>query len=75
MAKLEIEVTKLYSILQERGLTQKNLYDLIIETNDGKKVSAYILNEIINGKRTNYTISTAILISNALNIPIDDIVD
>ena len=44
MAKLEIEVTKLYSILQERGLTQKNLYDLIIETNEGKKVSAYILN-------------------------------
>jgi DNA-binding Xre family transcriptional regulator len=56
-------------------MTQKDLYDLIIETNGGKSVSMYILNEIVNGKRKNYTMNTAILICNALNVPIDDIVD
>jgi DNA-binding Xre family transcriptional regulator len=75
MAKIQVEVTKLYSILLERSMTQKDLYDLIIETNGGKSVSMYILNEIVNGKRKNYTMNTAILICNALNVPIDDIVD
>jgi DNA-binding Xre family transcriptional regulator len=56
-------------------MTQKDLYNLIIEANNGKSVSMYILNEIVNGKRKNYNINTAILICNALNVPIDDIVD
>jgi transcriptional regulator with XRE-family HTH domain len=75
MPIIEKTVTKLYNILVERGLSQKELYDLIIKENDGNKVSMYILNEIINGKRKNYHINTAILISNALDVPIDDIVD
>lgn len=75
MAKIQIEVTKLFKILSDRGVSQKDLYDLIKESNNGKTVSMYILNEIVNGKRKNYNISTAILISNALNVPIDDIVD
>ena len=75
MQKIEVEVTKLYNILEERGLTQKDLYNLIIEANDGKSVPMYIINGIVNGKKKNYNISTAILITNALNIPIDDIVD
>ena len=56
-------------------MTQKDLYNLIIESNNGKSVSMYILNEIVNGKRKNFNINTAILICNALNVPIDDIVD
>jgi hypothetical protein len=75
MPIIEKKVTKLYNILAERGLSQKELYELIIKENDGNKVSMYILNEIINGKRKNYHINTAILISNALDVPIDDIVD
>jgi transcriptional regulator with XRE-family HTH domain len=75
MQKIQIEVTKLYSILLKRGMTQKDLYNLIIQANNGKSISMYILNEIVNGKRKNYNINTAILISNALNVPIDDIVD
>jgi hypothetical protein len=75
MPKYEIEITKLKSILNERGLTQLDLYDLIKEVNDGKVVQLYILNEIINGKRKNFTINTAILIANALELPIDDIID
>ena len=75
MQKIQVEVTKLYKILLERSMTQKDLHNLIMDANDGKSVSMYILNEIVNGKRKNYTISTAILICNALNVPIDDIVD
>lgn len=75
MPIIEKKVTKLYNILAERGLSQKELYELIIKENDGNKVSMYILNEMINGKRKNYHINTAILISNALDVPIDDIVD
>ena len=56
-------------------MTQKDLHNLIGEANNGKSVSMYILNEIVNGKRKNYNINTAILICNALNVPIDDIVD
>lgn len=75
MPVIEKNVTKLYQILATRRMSQKDLYNLIISENDGNKVSMYILNEIINGKRTNYHINTAILISNALDVPIDDIVD
>ena len=73
MPIIEKKVTKLYQILAERGMSQKELYELIIKENDGNKVSMYILNEIINGKRTNYHINT--VIANALDVPIDDIVD
>lgn len=75
MPKYEIEVTKLKLILNERGLTQLDLFNLIKEVNEGKSVTLYILNEIINGKRKNFTINTAILIANALELPIDDIID
>jgi hypothetical protein len=56
-------------------MSQKDLYELIIKENDGNKVTMYILNEMINGKRKNYHINTAVLIANALDVPIDDIVD
>ena len=75
MQKIQIEVTKLYKILLDRSMTQKDLYNLIKQTNGGKSISMYILNGIVNGNRKNYNINTAILISNALNVPIDDIVD
>jgi DNA-binding Xre family transcriptional regulator len=75
MQKIQVEVTKLYKILLDRSMSQKDLHSLIGEANNGKSISMYILNEIVNGKRKNYNINTAILICNALNVPIDDIVD
>ena len=75
MQKIQIEVTKLYKILLDRSMTQRDLYNLIIETNNGKPLSMYILNQIVNGKRRNYNINTAISICNALNVSIDEIVD
>ena len=75
MQKIQVEVTKLYKILLDRSMSQKDLHSLIGESNKGKSISMYILNEIVNGKRKNYNINTAILSCNALNVPIDDIVD
>jgi transcriptional regulator with XRE-family HTH domain len=75
MEKIEIEVTKLYKILVSRGMTQRDLEQLIKMTNNGKSVAMYILNEIINGKRTNYNLETLRQIKNALNVSYDDIID
>jgi DNA-binding Xre family transcriptional regulator len=75
MEKIEIEVTKLYKILIKRGMTQKDLHNLIKETNNGQSVSMYILNEIINGKRTNFNINTLKPIKKALNVSYDDLID
>lgn len=75
MEKIEIEVTKLYKIIISRGMTQRDLEQLIKMTNNGKSVAMYILNEIINGKRTNYNLETLRQIKNALNVSYDDIID
>jgi hypothetical protein len=75
MEKLEIRVTKLFNILSERGLTQKDLYRLIQQTNNGKSPSLYVLNEIVNGKRINYKINTLRPIKNALKVSYDELID
>lgn len=75
MEEITIQVTKLYKILSERGLTQKDLQDLIKKTNKGVSVNAYIINQIVNGKRTNYNLNTLRQIKNALNISYDDLID
>ena len=56
METIQIQVTKLFQILSRRGMTQKDLHNLIAQTNNGENVSMYILNEIINGKRKNFNI-------------------
>lgn len=75
METIQIQVTKLYKILSNRGMTQKDLHSLISKTNNGENVSMYILNEIINGKRKNYNIKTLKLIKNALQVSFDDLID
>jgi DNA-binding Xre family transcriptional regulator len=56
-------------------MTQKDLHNLIKEINNGESVSMYILNEIINGKRTNFNINTLKPIKKALNVSYDDLID
>ena len=75
MTKVQVEVTKLYKILQERSMLQKDLFDLIEQSHNGKKVPMYILNGIISGKRQNYTVKTAKMIAKSLNLSINDVVD
>jgi DNA-binding Xre family transcriptional regulator len=75
MEEITIQVTKLYKILAERGLTQKDLQDLIKQTNSGVSVNAYIINQIVNGKRINYNLNTLRQIKNALDVSYDDLID
>lgn len=75
MEKIEIRVTKLFNILSERGLTQKDFHELIKQTNNGKSPSLYVLNEMINGKRTNYNINTLKPIKHALKVSYDELID
>jgi DNA-binding Xre family transcriptional regulator len=75
MEEITIQVTKIYKILIKRGMTQKDLHNLIKQTNNGESVSMYILNEIINGKRTNFNINTLKPIKKALNVSYDDLID
>lgn len=74
MAKIEIEVTKIQKILIERGLSQTDLYELIILKN-GSKIGKDRINRIVNGKLLNYHTNTAKALAKALNVKIDDIVE
>jgi transcriptional regulator with XRE-family HTH domain len=75
METIEVEVTKLHKILIQRGMTQKDFRTLIQETNNGYAPSIYILNEMINGKRLNYNISTLRQIKKALNVSYDELIE
>lgn len=70
-----VEVTKLHALLKERKMSQVELHELIPKVNNGETLTRYIISEIASGKRKNYNIRTAILIANALEVPIDDIID
>ena len=73
MAKIEIEVTKIQKILIERGLTQTDLYELIKD--GGNEIGKDRINRIVNGKLTNFHTNTAKILSNALGVKIDDVVE
>lgn len=73
MAKIEIEVTKIQKILIERGLSQTDLYELILE--NGSEIGKDRINRIVNGKLLNYHTNTAKALAKALNVKIDDIVE
>lgn len=73
MAKIEIEVTKIQKILIERGLTQTDLYE-IIRTN-GNEIGKDRINRIVNGKLTNFHTNTAKILSNALGVTLDEVID
>lgn len=73
MAKIEIEVTKINKILIERGLSQTDLYELILE--NGSEIGKDRINRIVNGKLLNYHTNTAKALAKALNVKIDDIIE
>jgi len=76
METIEVQVTKLFKILCERGMTPRDLSELIKNTDtNGKGVPVYILNGMVNGKRKNFTVETAKRVSRALNVTVDEILD
>ena len=66
--------TRLHRILTERGVTQTDLYNLI-QAQTGKTIGRDRINRIVNGKQTNFQVDTAKVISNALGLTIDEILD
>lgn len=75
MPPKETQPTKIQKILNERGLSKRDLGKLIEEANDGNGITQYLLTEIVNGKRKSYTTTTLKLICNALNVTPNDIIE
>jgi DNA-binding Xre family transcriptional regulator len=66
--------TKLELILQEKGMSQGDLMRLIKEKS-GFKIGRDRISKICTGRLKNYTLETAVMISEALEIPVDEIVE
>lgn len=66
--------TKLEKILRERGLSQGDLMRLI-KAKSGFKIGRDRISKICTGRLQNYTVETARLISEALGVTMDEIVD
>lgn len=70
----EQKATKLQKILFERGLSQTDLYFLIIETT-GQTIGKDRISKLVNGKQKNLQVSTAKLFAKALGVKLDDIIE
>ena len=66
--------TKLESILESRSYTQGDLMRLI-EIKSGFKMGRDRISKICTGRLRNYTIETAVMISEALEVKVDDIIE
>ena len=66
--------TKLSQILNERGLTQTDLF-IMISDSGNKVIGRDRISKMVNGKLKNFNMETAKIISGVLGVKIDDIVD
>lgn len=67
-------MTKLEKILTQRRMSQGDLIRLI-QTKSGFKIGRDRISKICTGRLQNYKVETAKLISEALGVKMDDIVD
>jgi DNA-binding Xre family transcriptional regulator len=67
-------MTKLHRILIQRGMTQKELYQLVLERT-GVEIQLYRISKIVKGQLTNYFTDTAKAIAQALDVKVDDILE
>ena len=68
------KMTKLQAILEQRNMTQSELIRVIKEKT-GIEFDKGNLSRIINGVKTNFTIETGKIISDTLDVTIDEIID
>jgi DNA-binding Xre family transcriptional regulator len=66
--------TKIDRILRDRNMSQGDLVRLI-KAKSGFKIGRDRISKICTGRLTNYTVETARMISEALEVPMDEIVD
>ena len=67
-------MTKLELLLQQRGMSQGDLMRLIRDKS-GFKIGRDRISKICTGRLKNYTLETAVMISEALELPLDEIVE
>lgn len=66
--------TKIEKILRERNMSQGDLVRLI-KAKSGFKIGRDRISKICTGRLTNYTVETAKMISEALEVSMDEIVE
>jgi transcriptional regulator with XRE-family HTH domain len=66
--------TKIEQILQQRGLSQGDLMRLI-RSKSGFKIGRDRISKICTGRLTNYTVETAVMIAEALEVPVGEILE
>jgi transcriptional regulator with XRE-family HTH domain len=66
--------TKIEQLLRERNLSQGDLVRLI-KAKSGFKIGRDRISKICTGRLTNYTVETAKMISEALDVPMESIVE
>ena len=67
-------MTKIHKILIQRGMTQRELRQLVLDKT-GVEIQIYRISKIVTGQITNYFTDTAKAIANALEVSIDDIIE
>jgi transcriptional regulator with XRE-family HTH domain len=67
-------MTKLHKILIQRGMTQRELRQLVLDKT-GYEIQIYRISKIVTGQITNYFTDTAKAIANALDVTIDEILE
>jgi transcriptional regulator with XRE-family HTH domain len=67
-------MTKIELILNERGMSQGDLVRLI-QRKSGFKIGRDRISMICTGRLKNYTMETAVMIAEALEVPLDSIVE
>ena len=68
------EMTKLQRILLERKMTQADLMRAITKKT-GFQIGRDRISKIVNGNLKNYTLETAVMIAESLQVNVDDIVE
>lgn len=67
-------MTKLHKILISRGMTQRELRQLVLDKT-GMDIQLYRISKIVTGQLTNYFTDTAKAIAQALEVSIEDILE
>lgn len=66
--------TKLYRLLLQRGINQKDLAELI-KNRTGMTIQKYRVSKIVNGLIRNYHTDTCRAISRTLGVPMEEILE
>jgi DNA-binding Xre family transcriptional regulator len=67
-------ITKLAKLLILKGMTQQELYNLV-QSKTGKQIQLYRISTMVNGKLTDYKVSTARTLAKALEVSTDEIIE